>query len=63
MIRDSTFKDIAELSGTHPATVSRTLDDRVDVSDKLKKIVTKRSFLILTIDFLMVAKDSNSKWN
>lgn len=63
MNRDTTLKGIAELSGINPATVSRALDDRADVSDKLKMVVTKRSFLILTIDFALAAMHSSSKWN
>lgn len=39
MNRNSTLKDIAKLLGTTPATVSRALNDRSDISDKMKKIV------------------------
>jgi LacI family transcriptional regulator, galactose operon repressor len=39
MNRNTTLKDIAKLLGTTPATVSRALNNRDDVSEKMKRVV------------------------
>ena len=39
MKKRATIKDVAALAGVSPATVSRVLDDRAEISDETKERV------------------------